>query len=201
MSNEMTDARALAEIDGYVPRHCRAAIEHIADRLRGEAVQGDQQPVAHVLRIDTPQSALVGLYDDSLKSGDQLYTRPQPVAAPAAPAQDFRALLAEARRQYRDSDAAGDVLAWLDERVLDTDYAAPAPVAGEDSPMCPNCVTPWKCNGPHTLAQDRAAQGAAAVPEDAVCPNCDRLTDIRHCKACGCDFVQDAALRTGGGEA
>lgn len=42
---------------------------------------------------------------------------------------------------------------------------------------------------------------AAGVPEDAVCPNCDRLTDIRHCKACGCDFVQDAALRTGGGEA
>ena len=33
----MTDARALAEIDGYVPRHCRAAIEHIAARLRGEA--------------------------------------------------------------------------------------------------------------------------------------------------------------------
>ena len=39
MSNEMTDARALAEIDGYVPRHCRAAIEHIAARLRGEAAQ------------------------------------------------------------------------------------------------------------------------------------------------------------------
>ena len=37
----------------------------------------------------------------------------------------FRSLLAEARRQYCDSDAAGDVLAWLDERVLETDYAAP----------------------------------------------------------------------------
>ena len=36
----------------------------------------------------------------------------------------FRALLAEARREYRDSDAAGDVLAWLDERVLDVDHAA-----------------------------------------------------------------------------
>lgn len=37
--SEMTDAQALAEIDGYVPRHCRAAIEHIAARLRGDAVQ------------------------------------------------------------------------------------------------------------------------------------------------------------------
>ena len=39
MNETMTDAQALAEIDGYVPRHCRAAIEHIAARLRGEAVQ------------------------------------------------------------------------------------------------------------------------------------------------------------------
>ena len=21
----------------------------------------------------------------------------------------------------------------------------------EENPMCPNCVTPWKCNGPHEL--------------------------------------------------
>ena len=49
----------------------------------------------------------------------------QPAAQPAAPAPcAFRSLLAEARRQYRDSDAAGDVLAWLDERVLDVDHAA-----------------------------------------------------------------------------
>jgi len=27
--------------------------------------------------------------------------------------------------------------------------AAPAPVAGGADAMCPNCVTPWKCNGPH----------------------------------------------------
>jgi len=27
--------------------------------------------------------------------------------------------------------------------------AAPAPVAGDADAMCPNCVTPWKCNGPH----------------------------------------------------
>ena len=54
------------------------------------------------------------------------YGPQQPASQPAAPAPcAFRSLLAEARRQYRDSDAAGDVLAWLDERVLDTDYAAP----------------------------------------------------------------------------
>lgn len=23
---------------------------------------------------------------------------------------------------------------------------------GMDGDMCPNCVTPWKCNGPHELA-------------------------------------------------
>jgi hypothetical protein len=25
----------------------------------------------------------------------------------------------------------------------------PAPIEPEDDYMCPNCVTPWKCNGPH----------------------------------------------------
>ena len=24
---------------------------------------------------------------------------------------------------------------------------------------------------------------------DVICPNCERVTDIRHCQACGCDFV------------
>ena len=54
-----------------------------------------------------------------------LSTQPAPseqVAASAA--QQFRVLLAEARREYRDDTAAGDVLAWLDERVLDVDRAA-----------------------------------------------------------------------------
>jgi len=33
------------------------------------------------------------------------------------------------------------------------DYMPDAITVQEDD-MCPNCVTPWKCNGPHELAQD-----------------------------------------------
>ena len=60
-------------------------------------------------------------------------TKPEQLAASVPCA--FRSLLAEARRQYRDSDAAGDVLAWLDERVLDVDHAASVavPEGGRDA--------------------------------------------------------------------
>lgn len=27
-----------------------------------------------------------------------------------------------------------------------------------DQPMCPNCVTPWKCNGPHMTAPSETPQ-------------------------------------------
>jgi hypothetical protein len=30
---------------------------------------------------------------------------------------------------------------------------------GDDDYMCPNCNTPWKCNGPHLLPGDDAAGG------------------------------------------
>ena len=60
------------------------------------------------------------------------YAPQQPASQPAAPAPcAFRALLAEAHQKYRDSDAAGDVLAWLDERVLDVDHAASVAVPDE----------------------------------------------------------------------
>ena len=70
----------------------------------------------------------------------------QPASQGATPAPcAFRSLLAEARRQYRDSDAAGDVLAWLDERVLDVDHAASVavPEVGVDIPWppLPKCWT------------------------------------------------------------
>lgn len=26
---------------------------------------------------------------------------------------------------------------------------SPDPLAAQEADMCPNCVTPWKCNGPH----------------------------------------------------
>ena len=56
-----------------------------------------------------------------------LYIHPQSApseqVAASVPA-SFRQLLAAARQRYSDTDAAGDVLAWLDERVLDVDHAA-----------------------------------------------------------------------------
>lgn len=41
--------------------------------------------------------------------------------------------------------------------------AAPSAQAegGEDA-LCPNCLTPWKCNGPHLTAPEPLAQGAVA---------------------------------------
>lgn len=35
-----------------------------------------------------------------------------------------------------------------------------------------------------------AVAKAQAGADDAVCPNCERVTGIRHCQACGCDFTQ-----------
>jgi hypothetical protein len=32
----------------------------------------------------------------------------------------------------------------------------------EEGDMCPNCVTPWKCNGPHLMWPDESE----ALPED-----------------------------------
>lgn len=37
----MTDQEAINTIDAYLPRHCRAALDHIAARLRGDGEQGD----------------------------------------------------------------------------------------------------------------------------------------------------------------
>lgn len=44
--------------------------------------------------------------------------------------------------------------------------ALPEPeVFDEADDMCPNCVTPWKCNGPHLSEQTVVARRAAALPE------------------------------------
>ena len=209
----MTDQEAMNTIDAYLPRHCRAALDHIAARLRGEAApapvageavttpatpltlrglvaygrvaampwQGAKpdhmrdligQMVPHLLQLEAALSAAPAapapVAGDAVAVDDAMVERlsrevyevhcntpighfPNDSHLPkwravvqhviAALAQDraaqsaapapcaFRALLAEARRKYRDSDAAGDVLAWLDEQVLETDYAAPQPGA------------------------------------------------------------------------
>lgn len=30
-----------------------------------------------------------------------------------------------------------------------------------------------------------------AIPDGVICPNCERMTAIHHCQACGCDFTQE----------
>ena len=42
--------------------------------------------------------------------------------------------------------------------------------------------------GQQIVDLEALAQQPAAVDE-AICPVCERLTDIRHCQACGCDFT------------
>ena len=37
----MTDQEAINTVDAYLPRHCRAALDHIAARLRGDGEQSD----------------------------------------------------------------------------------------------------------------------------------------------------------------
>jgi hypothetical protein len=45
MSTEtkITDQEAINTVDAYLPRHCRAALDHIASRLRGEGEQPEQK--------------------------------------------------------------------------------------------------------------------------------------------------------------
>lgn len=101
------------------------------------------------------------------------YAPQQPASQPAAPAPcAFRSLLAEARRQYRDSDAAGDVLAWLDERVLETDYAAPSEQVAEnplreseDGPDTHGCDHATSCG---FCRAERSMAASVAVPEGLI---------------------------------
>lgn len=47
----------------------------------------------------------------------------------------------------------------------DSEPVDEAPESWAEPEMCPNCVTPWKCNGPHEFPQ--AASSEAAVAFDA----------------------------------
>lgn len=47
---------------------------------------------------------------------------------------------------------------------------------------------------PHGV-DDGACKECAIDNAEAVCPNCDRLTEMRHCQACGCDFANLAPPR------
>jgi hypothetical protein len=43
--------------------------------------------------------------------------------------------------------------------------AVPKPTFDEADGMCPNCVTPWKCNGPHLANQTKAANATPSLAE------------------------------------
>lgn len=45
------------------------------------------------------------------------------------------------------SDAAR--YAFVDREAFVAQAKAAALTAAQDDDMCPNCLTPWKCNGPH----------------------------------------------------
>jgi hypothetical protein len=68
--------------------------------------------------------------------------------------------------------------------------------------MCPNCVTPWKCNGPHTLMAGSKVDAAPdadpsryLLSED--CPVC-RGRDVQ-CATCRLAPTPDAAPESGEG--
>lgn len=56
-----------------------------------------------------------------------------------------------------------EVMGWASRRDL-SNYEI-LEVLGKatslEDEMCPNCVTPWKCNGPHKLKKCRSAPGGS----------------------------------------
>ena|SRR5690348_17870962 len=54
--------------------------------------------------------------------------------------------------------------AHADELAAQTDREFNAAVFNLDDDMCPNCVTPWKCNGPHELARLAPVAPVIAFP-------------------------------------
>lgn len=52
---------------------------------------------------------------------------------------------------YGCAAARSDLAQSIEERVMAL-AATPVYAVSEDDYACPNCVTPWKCNGPHEPA-------------------------------------------------
>lgn len=42
---------------------------------------------------------------------------------------------------------------WVVRRTVEQPCECEPPPIDEADLMCPNCVTPWKCNGPHEYGQ------------------------------------------------
>ena len=65
--------------------------------------------------------------------------------------------------RYADpSDAAQDYVRTLLAPAVDERAASSEPE------MCPNCVTPWKCNGPHEFPQAASSEAAVACIREIV---------------------------------
>ena len=59
----MTDQEAINTVDAYLPRHCRAALDHIAARLRGDGEQVQPAPSEQVAAsVAVPEGAIDALY-------------------------------------------------------------------------------------------------------------------------------------------
>lgn len=76
---------------------------------------------------------------ESLPAGSRFLYRP----LSAGPIREDRVLEWSGSGEFAKFANAG----WLSSR--DRSVLVLLEVLGDDDGMCPNCVTPWKCNGPH----------------------------------------------------
>lgn len=73
------------------------------------------------------------------------------------------------------------LLGWLSFKDVSSHYTL-VEVLGEskeEDDMCPNCVTPWKCNGPHRPRKCRGAPGGS--------PELERYLDAMELSRYGLD--------------
>jgi hypothetical protein len=68
---------------------------------------------------------------------------------------------------FLDATAAARLAAVLNEYRARYLRGPVAPLPDEADNMCPNCLTPWKCNGPHDYATTRAGIRAAKAWTEA----------------------------------
>jgi hypothetical protein len=64
--------------------------------------------------------------------------------------------------------ASWDEQSWVESPLYDA--AQPAAQDHPEEYMCPNCVTPWKCNGPH-IPQDQSGETQDVSAEKALIPD------------------------------
>jgi hypothetical protein len=58
-----------------------------------------------------------------------------------------------------------DLMGWINRADLKHHELLEILGAGSSEEMCPNCVTPWKCNGPHSLSCRNAPGGSPQLEQ------------------------------------